>query len=115
MSSSPQQISNADLEQLTSFFGLLSDRTRLKILLCLIDGERNVTWLCNELKLPQPTISHHLGLLRQAKVIENRRAGKMIFYKLNSQHEKNTHALIFAAPHWTVQVAAVENELKHAK
>ncbi len=65
-----------DLEQLTSLFRLLSDKTRLNILFLLSHGERNVTSLCDELKLPQPTVSHHLGLLRMSNVISNRRDGK---------------------------------------
>ena len=72
-----------DLEQLTSLFRLLSDKTRLNILLLLSDGERNVTSLCDELRLPQPTVSHHLGLLRMNNVISNRRNGKQVFYGLN--------------------------------
>src|SRR5580765_8067922 len=74
-----------DLEQLTSLFRLLSDKTRLNILLLLADGERNVTSLCERLKLPQPTVSHHLGLLRMNNVIANRRNGKQVFYSLNGR------------------------------
>jgi ArsR family transcriptional regulator, zinc-responsive transcriptional repressor len=74
-----------DLEQLTSLFRLLSDKTRLNILLLLSEGERNVTSLCEQLKLPQPTVSHHLGLLRMHNVITNRRNGKQVFYSLNAQ------------------------------
>jgi DNA-binding transcriptional ArsR family regulator len=74
-----------DLEQLTSLFRLLSDKTRLNILFLLSDGERNVTSLCTELALPQPTVSHHLGLLRMNNVISNRRNGKQVFYSLNGR------------------------------
>ena len=44
--------SDQDLEQLTSLFRLLADKTRLNILLLLAAGEKNVTTLCDELKLP---------------------------------------------------------------
>lgn len=77
----------ADLEQLTSLLKLLSDPTRLNILMLLSAGERNVTSLCDELKLPQPTVSHHLGLLRMSNVIHNRRAGKQVFYTLGAKVE----------------------------
>jgi ArsR family transcriptional regulator len=73
-----------ELEPLTSLFRLLSDKTRLNILLLLASGERNVTSLCEELALPQPTVSHHLGLLRMNNLIANRRHGKQVFYGLNS-------------------------------
>src|SRR5918993_1382033 len=74
-----------DLEQLTAVFRLLSDKTRLNILMLLSDGERNVTSLCEALKLPQPTVSHHLGLLRMNNIIGNRRDGKQVFYTLNGR------------------------------
>jgi DNA-binding transcriptional ArsR family regulator len=77
--------SEEDLEQLASLFRLLSDRTRLNLLMLLADGERNVTNLCEQLKLPQPTVSHHLGLLRMSNIIDNRRDGKQVFYSLNGR------------------------------
>ena len=79
--------SDQDLEQLTSLFRLLSDKTRLNILLLLSAGERNVSSLCEALALPQPTVSHHLGLLRMNSVIANRRSGKQVFYSLNGRVE----------------------------
>lgn len=72
-----------DVEQLTSLFRILSDPTRLSILFTLADGEKNVSELSRTLALPQPTVSHHLGLLRVNNVIGNRRAGKQVFYELN--------------------------------
>lgn len=72
-----------DLDHLVSLFRLLSDKTRLNILLSLARGERNVTSLCEELRLPQPTVSHHLGLLRGNNMIANRRRGKQVFYSLH--------------------------------
>ena len=79
------EATDQDLEQLTGLFRLLSDKTRLNILMLLADGERNVTSLCEQLKLPQPTVSHHLGLLRMNNVISNRRNGKQVFYALNGR------------------------------
>src|SRR5437867_12467740 len=74
-----------DLEALVGLFRLLSDKTRLNILLLLARGERNVSSLCDELDLPQPTVSHHLGLLRMSNLISNRRAGKQVFYELDGR------------------------------
>lgn len=76
-------VAEQDLDQLTNLFGLLADKTRLNILLSLAEGERNVGSLCQELQLPQPTVSHHLGLLRFHNIITNRRRGKHVFYSLN--------------------------------
>ena len=68
------------------FFSLLGDPTRLRILQLLErDGELNVQALCAALGLPQPTVSHHLGLLRRAGVLRSRRDGKRIYYALDPQ------------------------------
>jgi DNA-binding transcriptional ArsR family regulator len=72
-----------DSDQFVSLFRLLSDKTRLNVLLSLARGERNVTSLCEELGLAQPTVSHHLGLLRGHNLLANRRRGKQVFYSLH--------------------------------
>ncbi|HEY8751786.1 MAG TPA: metalloregulator ArsR/SmtB family transcription factor [Tepidisphaeraceae bacterium] len=77
--------SSRELEPLVELFRLLSDKTRMQILIILAKGERNVGSLCEELRLPQPTVSHHLGLLRSKNLITNRRNGKQVFYALDDQ------------------------------
>ncbi|MEM6560535.1 MAG: metalloregulator ArsR/SmtB family transcription factor [Planctomycetota bacterium] len=63
-------------------FKVLGDGTRMGILMILADGERNVGTLCDMLDLPQPTVSHHLSLMRINRLIDNRRDGKQVFYTL---------------------------------
>ncbi|MEM1011397.1 MAG: metalloregulator ArsR/SmtB family transcription factor [Planctomycetota bacterium] len=74
-----------ELDRLSELFRLLGDRTRLSILQLLSAGETNVGKLCQLLSLPQPTVSHHLSLLRVSGLIDNRRAGKQVFYRLNGR------------------------------
>ena len=64
-------------------FRLLSDKTRLGILLHLMQGEHSVGELCVELDLPQPTVSHHLALMRMSRLIHKRRQGKQMIYSVN--------------------------------
>src|SRR5204863_8801538 len=98
--------SDQDLEQLTTLFRLLSDKTRLNILFLLANGERNVSSLCDELQLPQPTVSHHLGLLRMSNVISNRRSGKQVFYSLNGRVDTGPeHTLQIGVENFTVRIA----------
>jgi DNA-binding transcriptional ArsR family regulator len=61
---------------------ILADTTRLRVLSLLRGGELNVSALCKLLDLAQPTVSHHLGLLRTVGLVQNRRSGKQIFYAL---------------------------------
>jgi DNA-binding transcriptional ArsR family regulator len=79
------------LNNLCQLFRLLSDKTRLQIVMLLAGGERNVTSLCEELKLPQPTVSHHLGLLRMNRVIVNKRQGKQVIYALDPAGGRSTN------------------------
>lgn len=90
-----------DREELVGLFKLLSDGTRLDLLMLLAKGEQNVTTLCEELGLPQPTVSHHLALLRMSNVISNRRSGKKVFYSLNGRVERPNEAelVVFSDSH----------------
>jgi DNA-binding transcriptional ArsR family regulator len=71
-------------EELAEACGLLADTTRLRIVLLLANGERNVSALKAALEAPQPTVSHHLGLLRVAGFVDTRREGRQIIYRLRS-------------------------------
>jgi ArsR family transcriptional regulator len=72
---------------LSKLFGLLGDPTRVRIVLLLCRGEMNVSRLCATLGLPQPTVSHHLGLLRRGGLLTTRREGKAIHYALDGRLE----------------------------
>lgn len=78
-------VADEDVDRIAGLCRLLSDQTRLKILLLLAGGQRNVTRLCQETGLVQPTVSHHLGLLRTHNLIVSRRSGKQIIYGLSPQ------------------------------
>jgi DNA-binding transcriptional ArsR family regulator len=96
-----------DLEPLVGLFRLLSDKTRVKILFLLTKGERNVSSLCQELRLPQPTVSHHLGLLRSRNLITNRRNGKQVFYGFNGQIDEGPNgSMTFHAASYKIRVAS---------
>lgn len=73
------------MSQLAQTFRLLSDESRLRILLALAqNGEMHVTALCDMLAQSQPAVSHHLTLLRTAGLVGYRRAGKFNFYYLDA-------------------------------
>jgi len=73
--------------ELVQVFKLLSDETRLRILLYLArESELHVTALCDKLGQSQPAVSHHLALLRVAGLIEARRDGKHNYYSVRQTH-----------------------------
>ena len=73
----------AAAEDLVRMLRILSDPTRLRLIALLERGERNVSSLCKAMEVAQPTVSHHLAMLRSVKLVETRRDGKQVFYSLN--------------------------------
>lgn len=69
-----------------SLFKALSDQTRLRCL-ALLTGhdELCVCELTHALALPQPKISHHLGTLRKAGLVRDRKEGLWIYYRINDE------------------------------
>jgi DNA-binding transcriptional ArsR family regulator len=62
----------------------LADRTRLRLLMRLSEGEATVGSLVAHLKMPQPMVSHHLAILRALRVVEGRREGRSVRYRLTA-------------------------------
>ena len=60
----------------------LADPNRILILYALSQGPRNVTELCNELNVPQPSASRHLKVLRERGMVTTERRGTVIIYSL---------------------------------
>ena len=77
------EVPEAAVKDLVKVFKLLSDETRMRILMFLTrTPELHVRALCDLLGQSQPAVSHHLALLRVAGIIECRRDGKHNFYHL---------------------------------
>jgi DNA-binding transcriptional ArsR family regulator len=80
-------LNDQEVAALSRLFGLLGEPTRVRILFLLCRGEMNVSRLCQSLGLAQPTVSHHLGLLRRGGLLSARRSGKAIHYALEGRIE----------------------------
>ena len=78
------------VQTLARVFRVLGDATRLRILLMLKKRESNVTDLCKALSVSQPTVSHHLGILRMNSVVNGRRDGKEIYYSICDSNKSNS-------------------------
>ena len=74
---------------LADLFKVFSDSTRIRILYSLIDNERSVTEISKLLNMNQSAISHQLRILKNSKLIKNRRQGKIIYYSLDDDHVYN--------------------------
>lgn len=82
-------------EKACDIFQQLSDPTRLKILWLLAHSEQCVNNVALAVNMSAPAVSHHLRMLRQANLISHRRAGKEIYYKLNTDKKSQlVHKII---------------------
>src|SRR5512143_2642434 len=74
-----------DVRPLSRLFKALGDETRLRIVALLSHGELCVCHLQEALGLSQPAVSRHLGVLRAAGVVTDRRERKWVYYRLVRQ------------------------------
>ena len=72
-----------DMNQLTELFKALSDPSRRHIIDCLKVKPKTPSELLEELDISQPTLSHHLDILKRVKLIDGIRDGQFIVYSLN--------------------------------
>ncbi|AAY81016.1 ArsR/SmtB family transcription factor [Sulfolobus acidocaldarius] len=78
------------LSELESFFSALSDKTRLSIVLFLLEKEEvTVDEISRTLNKSQSLISHHLACLRNCGIVKVRREGKFSYYSLADEDIKN--------------------------
>ena len=91
---------SGDIAGLVTVFKLLADETRLKILFILREAEEmNVLDLCGILGQRQPSVSHHLALLRVNGLIGMRRDGKHNFYRMQpSRLDEVVRTVLKVAP-----------------
>jgi DNA-binding transcriptional ArsR family regulator len=79
-------VDDGHLSALADTFRLLGDNTRLRILLCCLSRPVAVGAIAAELDLSQSLVSHHLRLLRAARLVRHERQGKSMIYQAADDH-----------------------------
>lgn len=79
-------LSTNDITILAETFRLLGDPSRLRIMLCCMQGACPVGDIAERLDLSQSLVSHHLRLLRGARLVKGGRQAKQVFYEVADQH-----------------------------
>ena len=74
---------------LADLFKMFADSTRVKIICALLESEMCVCDISALLGMTKSSISHQLRLLRQTKLVKNRREGKIVYYSLDDEHVKD--------------------------
>ena len=77
-----------NLYDLAELFKVFGDSTRIKILWSLADAEMCVCDIAALLSMTQSAISHQLRILKQARLVKNRKEGKVVYYSLDDAHVK---------------------------
>ena len=75
-----------ELYDLAELFKVFGDSTRIKILFALFEAEMCVCDIAETLNMTQSAISHQLKILKQSKLVGNRRDGKSVIYFLADDH-----------------------------
>lgn len=88
------------VELAAEVFSLLSDATRIRIILALRGGELPVGELADRVGKSPTTVSQHLAKLRWGKIVTTRQEGTRVYYRLLDEHARElvTHA-VFQAEH----------------
>ncbi len=76
------------LKELSEFYKVFGDITRLKILKVLLKKEHTVTEIAKELNVSQSAISHQLRLLRNLNLVKTKKIGQNVLYSISDEHVK---------------------------
>lgn len=77
------------LTDVAELFKVLGDKTRTRILHALFQSEMCVCDVANLLGMTQSSISHQFRVLKQAKLVKNRKEGKVVYYSIIDDHVKD--------------------------
>lgn len=75
-----------DVARIAETYRLLGDPTRLTVLLACMDGEIAVDEIAAQVGTAPSLVSHHLRLLKAARLVRGERRGRQIFYRLDDDH-----------------------------
>jgi len=98
------------LAEMEGLFKALADATRLRILGLLLTGEVCVCDIHESLKIPQPKASRHLAYLRRSGLVETRREGLWIHYRLGTLADPVMAAIVDAVRHALTHIDAVQRD-----
>ena len=83
---SPYILDSDTASDLSTFFKVFSDPTRIKILSALFRSEMCVCDLATTLNMTHSAISHQLRTFKAAKLVKSRKEGKVVYYSLADMH-----------------------------
>jgi len=86
MSDSTTALDEHTAAHVAELFRSFSDTSRVRIMSALVDGEKNVNALAAIVGISESAVSHHLRGLRQMGIVQARRDGKEVYYRIDDEH-----------------------------
>lgn len=83
-----KMLDNEFITEISTFFKILGDNTRVKILFALDYNEMCVCDIANVLNMTKSSISHQLSYLKDLNIVKSRKSGKEVYYSLDDEHVK---------------------------
>ncbi len=80
------RVGDDQVVELADMFQMMSDPTRLRIILACLDAPAAVGEMADRLGISASLVSHHLRLLRAARLLQAERRGRQVFYAVGDQH-----------------------------
>jgi ArsR family transcriptional regulator len=80
------RIGDDQVVELAEMFRLMSDPTRLRIILACLDHAAAVGEMAERIGISASLVSHHLRLLRAARLLQAERRGRQVFYVVGDEH-----------------------------
>lgn len=78
--------STENIAKIADIFHLMGDTSRLRIAICCLNDAIAVSDIAEQLSLSQSLVSHHLRLLKAARIMRAKRRGKQVFYTVDDHH-----------------------------
>lgn len=100
----------------TDVFNAIAEPRRREIVDALLDGRAHtVGEVVDRLRIPQPSVSKHLGVLRKVGIVSVNRSGRHRFYRLNAEELKPVHDWVRTyARLWEHQLHRIKERAEHA-
>lgn len=83
-----KMLDNEFITEISTFFKILGDNTRVKILFALDHNEMCVCDIANVLNMTKSSISHQLSYLKDLNIVKSKKSGKEVYYSLDDEHVK---------------------------
>ena len=97
----------SDEEVYALFFKIMANKDRLRIINSLVGKSKTVSEICKDTGFEQTWVSHSLRLLRERGMVEARREGKYVYYRLDRDVKPIMNTVVRVAPKYQLKTRGI--------